>query len=62
MSFLVVCETHIRVDAPVGPGADEGDELVASLVDDEAANLTLVALLAESPEKDQIRKYISCQL
>ena len=44
-------ETYVGVDAAVGPGADEGDELVASLVDHKAANLALVALLAEAPEK-----------
>ena len=43
--------TYVGVDAAVGPGADEGDELVASLVDHKAANLALVALLAEAPEK-----------
>ena len=45
-------KTHVRVDAAIGPRTDEGDELVASLVDDEAAYLTLVALLAEAPEKN----------
>ena len=33
---------------------------MASLVNDEAADLTLVALLAESPGKNQVRKYVSC--
>ena len=52
--------TYVGVDAAVGPGADEGDELVASLVDHKAANLALVALLAEAPEKkEQRRKYVS---
>ena len=35
---------------------------MASLVNDEAADLTLVALLAESPGKNQVRKYVSCEL
>ena len=33
----------------VDPGADKGDEFVATLVDHEAADLALVTLLAETP-------------
>ena len=51
LSIIPDVKTHVRVDAAIGPRTDEGDELVASLVDDEAAYLTLVALLAEAPEK-----------
>ena len=35
---------------------DEGDEFVTSLVDDEAAHLALVALLAEAPAKQKKEK------
>ena len=42
--------THVRVSSTVDPGADEGDELVAFLVNHKPADLTLVALLAETPK------------
>ena len=37
-SILLRVSTYIRVRAPVRPRAAEGDELVASSVEDEAAN------------------------
>ena len=43
--------THVRVSSTVDPGADEGDELVAFLVNHKPADLTLVALLADIPKK-----------
>ena len=42
-------DTHVRVSSTIDARADEGDELVASLVDHEPADLALVALLAETP-------------
>ena len=37
-SILLRVSTYIRVGAPVGPRAAEGDELVTSSVEDEAAD------------------------
>ena len=37
----------------VDPGADKGDEFVATLVDHEAADLALVTLLAEAPGREE---------
>ena len=43
-------DTHVRVSSPIYARADEGDELVASLVHHEPADLTLVSLLSETPK------------
>ena len=43
-------DTHVRVSPTVDARADEGDELVTSLVHHKPADLTLVALLAEAPK------------
>ena len=42
--------THIRVCSSVNSWTHEGDELVASLVNHEAAHLALISLLPETPE------------
>ena len=42
-------DTHVRVSSTIYARADEGDELVASLVDHKPADLALVALLSETP-------------
>ena len=42
--------THVRVSPTVDARADEGDELVTSFVHHKPADLTLVALLAETPK------------
>ena len=43
-------DTHVRVSSAIYARADEGDELMTSLVDHEPADLTLVALLSETPK------------
>ena len=43
--------TYISVHPPVHTWADKSNKLIASLVDNKAAHLALVALLAKSPEK-----------
>jgi len=47
-----VLRSHrIGVGAPVDARADKGDKLMAPLVDDETANLTLVSLLPKAPNE-----------
>ena len=48
-SILKRKETHVRVSSSIYARADEGDELVASLVDNKPAHLALEALLSETP-------------
>ena len=52
------CITYISVHPPVHTWADKSNKLIASLVDNKAAHLALVALLAKSPEKIISMEYI----